>query len=333
MGDSKSVSSKLLCGVPQGSVLGPILFSLYTSQLGRIIDMHGLSRHHFADDSQLYKTMRPDPAAVQSALQTLQRCSSDIKSWMLRNKLKLNDAKSEAVLCGSRQNRSKVQVKSLQVADAEVPLSESVRDLGVLIDHDLSMNNHISAVVKTCFYYLRLLRKLRPVINQETANTIAVSLVHSRLDYCNSLLYGLPDRQTKRLQRIQNVAARIVTCTHKSDHITPILKQLHWLPVNLRIEHKLLSIVYSSLSATTASPQYLSELTTTYTPVRSLRSASQSRLEIPGYHENTRKKSYGARSFKCAAPLLWNALPDHLKSSSTIESFRRRLKTHLFSSF
>ena len=145
---------------------------------------------------------------------------------MLSNKLKLNDDKSQALLCGSKTVKSKLQLTSVQVGDAEIPLSASVKNLGLTIDSELSMSKHISATVKTCFYYLRLLSKLRPYINKRTANTVAVSLVHSRLD-CNSALWGLPDCQLNRLQHVQNVAARIVTRSKKYVHTTPILKDLH----------------------------------------------------------------------------------------------------------
>nr|KAG5705396.1 hypothetical protein BaRGS_011168 [Batillaria attramentaria] len=167
----------------EGSVLGPILFSLYTAQLGKIIDKYSIDRHHFADDSQLYSRMQPNPAVAQAALRNLQACSAEIKRWMLTNKLKLNDDKSEALLCGTKPSRSKLQISSVHVGDAEIPLSES------------------------------------------------------------------------------------------------------------------------------------------------------SRLSIPGFHDNTTKKRFGARSFKCSAPALWNALPPSLKSSTSTESFRSHLKTYLFSKF
>ena len=176
-------------------------------------------------------------------------------------------------------------------------------------------------------------RQLRPLINQQTANSIAVSMVHSRLDYCNSLLHGLPECQLKRLQHVQNVAARIVTRSGRLNHTTPLLKQLHWLPVELRIQHKLLSLVYSCVKPDSNAPKYLSELIPVYTPSRNLRSASQSRLRIPGYGEDTRRKRFGARSFKCAAPSLWNTLPHNLKSSVSAAAFKKQLKTHLFSFF
>ena len=331
VGKATSSPSTLLCGVPQGSVLGPILFSLYMKQLGRLIERFLVNRHHFADDSQLYSFFSPDPASLQSVLENLQSCSAEIKQWMLRNKLKLNDDKSEALLCGNARNFSKVSISSVQVGEAEIALSEMVRDLGVIIDCKLSMVHQINSTLKSCFFFIRQLGKLRPSINTDTAKTIAVSLILSRLDYCNALLYGLPDTQLKRLQHVQNVAARIVTRTRKNEHVTPILKDLHWLPVKLRVKHKLLSLTYSCVNK--SAPQYLSELVHVKIPVRNLRSSSQLRLEVPGLHDNTNKIRFGARSFKSSAPALWNDLPVALRLSPSAESFKKKLKTYLFSQF
>ena len=149
----------------------------------------------------------------------------------------------------------------------------------------------------------------------------------SRVDYCNSTLWGLPAVHLNRLQKIQNSAARIVARTKKSDHITPTLRELHWLPVNERIDHKILTLAFSTFHK--LAPEYLQELVPSYDPPRSLRSASQSRLRLPST-EGTSKKRYGGRSFTNAAPVLWNGLPQELRNATTITSFRRQLKTHFF---
>ena len=187
---------------------------------------------------------------------------------------------------------------------------------------------HINKVVKNCFYFLRLLRKLRPFLTLSAANSIALALVMSRVDYCNSALWGLPAAQISRLQQIQNMAARIVTRKKISDHITPILKALHWLPVRQRIDHKVLSLTYSCIHGT--APTYLQELIPVYRPARNLRSASSLRLRLPST-DDTRKKRFGGRSFKNAAPKLWNSLPESVKEAVSTSSFQKRLKTHLFS--
>ena len=209
-------------------------------------------------------------------------------------------------------------------------IAETVRDLGLVLDADLSMVPHVNHLVKNCNYYLRLLGKLRPLLNTSAAKTCALALIMSRLDYCNSALWGIPAVQLSRLQRIQNSAARIVTGTRKAEHITPVLRDLHWLPIQQRIDHKILSLTYASLHG--LAPEYLQELAPSYVPTRSLRSASQCRLRLPST-EGTSKKKYGTRSFTNAAPVLWNALPLHLKEAPSISSFRKQMKTHLFDCF
>ena len=324
---ASSTDTPLTCGVPQGSVLGPILFSLYTSQLGKIIEDHGISRKLYADDTELYRSFRPDPSASADAVRAVEDCCLAVKSWMAANRLKLNDDKTEAIVCGSNASLRRVTFQSIKVGTSEISLSTSVRDLGLFIDSGLTMVHHVSSVVRACSSHLRALGQLRPRLNKKTANAIAVTLILARLDYCNSCMWGLPQNQIQRLQKVQNSAARIVSLKKKSVHITPTLQDLHWLPVNKRIEHKLLSLTYSCMDGT--APCYLQELLTKHVPSRDLRSATQSLLKVPGIAGH-KKKSFGVRSFELAAPTLWNGLPLELRTVGTKESFKRSLKTFLF---
>nr|KAG5696973.1 hypothetical protein BaRGS_008435 [Batillaria attramentaria] len=328
VGSSASGDKELTCGVPQGPVLGPILFSLYTSQPGRIIEKFSVQRQFFADDSQLQSHFLPDPATAAAAVANLESCCTAVKCWMSQNMLKLNDDKTEAILLGPRSRREKANIKEILIGDAKIPFAESVRDLGLIVDAELTMVPHINKVTKNCFYSLRILGKLRPFLSLPAANSIALALVMSRVDYCNSALWGLPVSQISRLQRIQNTAARIVSRTKATDHITPVLKALHWLPVQQRIDHKVLSLAYCCIHNT--APTYLKELIPVYQPARNLRSASSLRLRLPST-DDTSKKRHGARSFKNAAPKLWNSLPETVKEAVSITAFRKRLKTYLFS--
>ena len=323
---ASSQSTPLSCGVPQGSVLGPILFSIYTSKLGKIINTHGVNRKLFADDTELYISFNPDPASCAVAVKSLEDCCLSVKSWMVENRLKLNDDKTVAILCGSHAKIKTIKLEVIKVGTAEITLSDCVKDLGLFIDSKLSMTAHISSVVRACSMQLRAFGQLRPHLNKETANAVAVSLVLSRLDYCNSCLWGIPKKQIERLQKVQNNAARIVSLVERSAHITPILQDLHWLPVQKRIEYKLLSLTFSCLDGT--APCYLQNLLTKYVPSRGLRSAEQSLLKPPSVFGH-KKKTFGVRAFESVAPVLWNNLPHPLKQIES-KSFKKNLKTYLF---
>jgi hypothetical protein len=143
-----------------------------------------------------------------------------------------------------------------------------------------------------------------------------------------SLMEGVV--QVQRLQLVQNAAARVVTKSRRVDRITPILSELHWLPVQYRIRHKLLSLTFQSVTSST--PQYLSELITKHEPSRSLRSASKSLLTVPG-PKKCRTKRYGQRSFRYTAPSHWNSIPQPIRESTSIFSFKKSLKTHFFKEF
>lgn len=137
VGLMSSSESQFCCGVPQGSVL----FSVYTAQIGSIIDHHAVSRKIFADDTELYKVMKRDPESSKETIACVQACCQEIKHWMSTNKLKLNDEKTEAILCGSKSNVEKSVVKSVIVGDAEITFSNSVRNLGLIMDNQLSIKN------------------------------------------------------------------------------------------------------------------------------------------------------------------------------------------------
>ena len=328
VGSSFSDSSGLECGVPQGSVLGPILFSIYTSDLGRLIESFDIGRQFFADDSQLINSFKPDPDIVKSVVENLERCCDEIKKWMTLNRLKLNDDKTEAILLGPKERRNSVNLNSIRIGESEIEIVEKVRDLGLIIDANLSMSAHVSHIIKTSYFHLRRLGKIRNLLSTKLANAIAVATVTSRLDYCNCCLWGITSDELNRLQKLQNSTARIVSKSKLYDHITPVLEKLHWLPVKKRIDFKILCITYQCIYGN--APIYLKECIPRYTPVRSLRSSGQVLLKLPSV-DDTNKVKYGKRSFQNSAPKLWNSLPAEIRSSKNISTFKKNLKTYLFS--
>ena len=150
------------------------------------------------------------------------------------------------------------------------------------------------------------------------------AFITNKIDYCNSLLYGMPENMINRLQKLQNIAARILTKNSKQCHITPILKLLHWLPVKFRIRFKILVLTFQAYHG--VAPVYLCELIKKHHTVKSLRSNNMMLLDEP----RIKGKTYGQRSFSYAAPHEWNQLPLDIKTSSSIDIFKSRLKTYLF---
>jgi len=241
-------------------------------------------------------------------------------AWFCFNGLAINPDKSEAILFGSRQRLCSLPSLSIiDLAGTAVPLSDTVKTLGVTMDSKLTFRPNISNLCKSFYYHIRAIRHIRSALTKNMSQTIACSLVSSRLDYANSVFVGLD-----RLQCIQNSLARVVLRVPLRTSSSVLLHQLHWLPVEFRIKFKLACLTYKALN--TSTPPYLHSLLTPYIPPRCLRSSSTSLLAEPRC-----RTVMGSRAFHASAPKEWNRLPLYLRSSNSLPSFKKRLKTHYFS--
>ena len=319
----RSTTSPMVTGVPQGSSLGPLLFSLYISPLSGVMHSFGIQHHQYADDTQLYISASKSELALRVDL--LERCTAGVHSWLLHNGLQLNPDKSEVIQFKVGRGRGCVEdVASVTVSNAVLQPSKTVKNLGVTLDIQLTYDRHVANISKECFLHIRALRHVRDSLPDDVARTVACSIVGSRLDYCNSLFVGMSASNFECLQRVQNTLARAVLRLRKYDHITPALKSLHWLPVKQRATFKLATLTYKVKR--TSQPTYLSELLDNYQPVYNLRSASQDLLNT------TRSRSVSCRAFRHCAPSTWNSIPHDIRNCDSVEMFKKALKTFLFES-
>lgn len=322
LGNFSSSPQACQFGVPQGSVLGPLLFTIYVSPIASILSQLGVHQHQYADDTQLYIGISRSNASTN--LNILESALSTLSFWFSKNWLALNPEKSEAILFGTHQRNSTLaDISSINVAGSTITLADHIKLLGITLDKSLTFHKYVNLVSQSCFYHIKALRHIRHTLDTHTASLIAHALVGSRLDYANSLLYGAPNSTLLRLQRVQNTLARIVLLSNRFAHSDTLLQQLHWLPVHSRIRFKLATLTYNSLS--TSSPQYLTSLLQPYQPVRSLRSSDMQYLT-----STASRTVFGSRSFRSAAPTVWNAIPLDVRTSPSITSFKRSLKTYYF---
>lgn len=267
---------------------------------------------------------------MSSLVSSFTSCIAELEAWMASNRLKLNCDKTEFVWLASR-NRFRAlngSWPSVTVGNSVISPSSVARNLGVVFDRHLDMRQHIVNVCRGCYFQLRQLRVICRSLPKAVLKTLLHAFVSCRLDYCNSLLYGLPQCDTKKLQSVQNAAARLLGGLRKFDHITPLMRdELHWLPIASRIDYKIAVLTFKSIHH--QAPDYLSAMirrTADLAGLSSHRSATNGEL-IPASWNTV---SYGKSCFQYAAPTVWNSLPVYVRQINSLSAFTKQLKTVLF---
>jgi hypothetical protein len=309
----------LLCGVPQGSVLGPRLYSLYVSPISEIVELYKLSHHMYADDTCLFFSFPPNE--LVNSVKTIENCIDHLCDWFNANRLKVNCSKTSVIIF-NLNSESPVQVN---VSGVVVHSSPAVYYLGVTLDDSFSFEKHVISICRSSFAFLRNLYRIRLYLSEPVALSIANAFILSRLDYCNSILSFCTNRSICRLQRVQNCLVRLVKNLPRRCPTSHVIKELGWLRVKDRVSFKLCCFVHRCLYG--QSPIYVNNLLSLpSTSSAVLRSHVSTTLYIPICRLVSVRPA-----FYFHAPRLWNALPQTIRDEKRFFVFRRRLKSLLLS--
>jgi len=217
-------------------------------------------------------------------------------------------------------------VSSVYVSGVDLPVADDIKVLGIVLNRCLSFHKHVSAVARSCNYHAQAIRHIRHLLTTELAQTLASSLILYRIDYCNAVLHGAPSYSIKKLQRLQNNAARIVLEAPRRSHASPLLRTLQWLPVQQRIEYKVALLTFKVCS--TSTPSYPRLL------IQDREHGRNKRSTTTALCQPFTTTTFAKRAFRCSAPAVWNSLPKTVLSSDSVAVFKSRLKTiHFFQAF
>ena len=328
IGESISKSSSLDFSVPQGSICGPVLCTVYASTLEEHIEEHDVNILGYADDHSIYDAFDPNVAfSEQGVISNLEKCLVSVNDWMNSNRLKMNTDKTEFLLLGSKHQILKCSTKSINVCENAVLSNPSIKYLGMHLDSQLNLKTHIREKCRVAAMNLHYIRQIRKVLTLDACHLLVQSLVVPHLDYGNALFESLPGTTLAPLQHIQNMAAKLILKKGKYESATEARKLLHWLPIVYRSKFKVACLVFLALKGD--GPSYLSNLLSARQITRRLRSHNEENgvlLNIP----KTIRKTFADRSFSVTGPKIWNALPSDIRLCGDFAHFKKKLKTFYY---
>lgn len=306
-------------GVPQGSVLGPILFNIYVRKFIKLLNDAGFTVHGYADDHQVTTSFRIE-FQYSILCSKLPKLLDLISQFMNSRFLKLNAGKTKLLIFSPQKLCSEIYIDSVYVGNnVYLPVSKEETSLGMKLDSQLLFSPQIDIILRQSYRFISNIGRIRKFLTVSDIQSIVQAVIISRLDNCNSLFYGIHENELSKLQCLQNSSARLIYGRRKHDHVSDLFYKLHWLPIRQRIIFKVLLFVFKIFLD--ICPQYLKEC------VRIVDNDNRL-LFIPRV-----QTTYGDRAFSNSAPRLWNALPLRLRKSETIVYFKAHLKHHLFSNY
>ena len=314
-------------GVPQGSVLGPLLFLLFINDIGSVLlyALHML----FADDIQIY--LKCSPANIRQGLELISRDANAIFNYAQSNELKLNPAKSKVLIFGSQAHVRNIDFNLLPpiiVNQVPLPFVSEVKNLGVIFTSTLSWKKHILHVSQKVHYALHKLKFNRNSLSTELRAKLVTTLIIPHIDYCCLVYHGLSNELNTKLQRLVNCCIRFIFDFKRDEHITPYRRRLGWLSVENRRLFFLGCLTYRILSLN--SPSYLSELFVLTDP--SLRRSERLAVSSQVFHIPSCRTATYMHSFRLSAIRFWHTLPHNITSASSLASFKNLLRSFLLAS-
>lgn len=306
---SLSNSQILTCGIPQGTILGPLLFILYINDLPNCLS-NSVARM-YADDTHLTFASNN----IETINDVMNHDLSNVNTWLTANKLTLNSSKTEFMLIGSRQRLGTYDTSPKLIIGGDIIKQvSSVKSLGVHIDENLSWNMHIEKIAKKIASGIGAIKRCRPFVNRTTLESVFNALVQPYFNYCSEVWGHCNKSLSNKLQKLQNRAARILTFSSYDTSADPLLEQLNWKRLDTQRQIQVATMVYKSIHG--LAPDYLGSLFTKYNPPYNLRN-SENKLAVPLPRTNFLKNS-----FSYNGAVIWNSLSPELRQAKSLKSFR-----------